>query len=106
VDSNVTTSGTLYLIVDGSLAGSLDVNVQPGSSRFILPVEPLSNGHYVLRLQLQADQDTLAQNNSAGAYVIVQGPPKVLVVEGTPGDGKFQTDALATCAISVADCWW
>jgi Mg-chelatase subunit ChlD len=101
VDSNVSTSGTLYLIVDGSLAGSLDVNVQPGTNRFILPVEPLSNGHHVVRLQLQADQDTLAQNNSAGAYVIVQGPPKVLVVEGTPGEGKFLTDALRTMGMQV-----
>ena len=38
----------------------------PGASRFVLPVEPLSNGHHVLRVQLQTGQDTLAQNNSAG----------------------------------------
>jgi Mg-chelatase subunit ChlD/uncharacterized membrane protein len=101
VDSNVATSGTLYLLVDGSLAGSLDVNVEPGTSRFVMPVEPLSNGHHVLRLQLQADQDTLAQNNSAGAYVIVQGPPKVLVVEGTPGEGKYLTDALRAMGLQV-----
>ncbi len=29
------------------------------------------NGHYVSALQLQADHDTLPQNNTAGAYVIV-----------------------------------
>ena len=101
VDSNVATSGTLYLIVDGSLAGSLDVNLEPGTSRFILPVEPLPNGHHVLRLQLQADQDTLAQNNSAGAYVIVQGPPKILVVEGTPGEGSYVVDALRATGLQV-----
>ena len=51
-----------------------------------------------MRLQLQADQDTLTQNNSAGAYVIVQGPPKILVVEGTPGEGKYLVDALRAMA--------
>src|SRR5207237_6355 len=79
--------------IDGRLSGSQDVTVEPGSSRFILPVEPLTNGHHVLRLQLQGDEDTQVQNNSAGAYVIVQGPPRALVVEGTPGDGRFLDDA-------------
>jgi Mg-chelatase subunit ChlD/uncharacterized membrane protein len=101
VDSNVSTSGSLYLLVDGSLVGTQDVNVQPGTSRFVLPVDTLSNGHHVLRVQLQTDQDTLAQNNSAGAYVIVQGPPKVLVVEGTPGEGQYLTDALRAMGLQV-----
>jgi Mg-chelatase subunit ChlD len=101
IEANVATTATLYLIVDGTLVGSQEVSVQPGASRFILPVEPLANGHHVLRLQLQADQDTLMQNNSAGAYVIVQGPPRVLVVEGTPGEGRFLIDALRTLGLQV-----
>ena len=52
-------------------------------------------------MQLQADADTLVQNNSAGAYVIVQGPPKVLVVEGTPGEGRFLVDALRAMGLAV-----
>jgi Mg-chelatase subunit ChlD len=101
IEANVSTTATLYLMIDGRLSGSLDVNVEPGSSRYILPVEPLTNGHHVLRLQLQADQDTQVQNNSAGAYVIVQGPPRVLVVEGTPGEGRFLVDALRAMGLLV-----
>ncbi len=101
VESNVSSTGKLYLLVDGGLASSQDVTVQPGTSRFVLPVDPIANGHHVLRVQLQTAQDTLAQNNSAGAYVIVQGPPKVLVVEGTPGEGKYLADALRTMGMQV-----
>ncbi|MBV9324896.1 MAG: VWA domain-containing protein [Chloroflexi bacterium] len=101
VESNVSTSGNLYLLVDGTLVATQNVTVQPGTSRFVLPVDPLDNGHHVLRVQLQTDQDTLAQNNSAGAYVIVQGPPKVLVVEGTPGEGQYLTDALRAMGLQV-----
>jgi uncharacterized membrane protein len=72
-----------------------------GASRFILPVEPLQNGHHVIRLQLQSDRDTLPQNNSAGAYVIVQGPPRVLVIEGTPDEGRYLIDALRTMGLKV-----
>jgi Mg-chelatase subunit ChlD len=101
VDSNVSTTGTVYLLVDGSLLTTQNVTIQPGTSRYVLPVDPLANGHHVLRLQLQADQDTLLQNNSAGAYVIVQGPPRILVVEGSPGEGQFLVDALRTQGLLV-----
>lgn len=101
VESNVATSGTLYLMIDGRLFSRQDVSIESGSSRFLLPVEPLANGHHVLRLQLQADEDTLPQNNTAGAYVIVQGPPRVLVVEGAPGEGRFLVDALHAAGLNV-----
>src|SRR5438309_1172655 len=101
VESNIASTGTLYLMVDGVLAGTQDVSIDPGTSRFVLPVEPLANGHHVLRLQLQPDQDTQVQNNSAGAYVIVQGPPRVLVVEGSPDEGRFLVDALRTMGLKV-----
>jgi uncharacterized membrane protein len=66
-----------------------------------MPVEPLATGNHVLRVQVQADADTLPQNDSAGAYVIVQGPPKVLVVEGSPGEGRFLVDALRAMGLVV-----
>ena len=101
IEANLATSGTLYLLVDGRMVASQDVTIQAGTSRFVLPVEPLTNGHHVLRVQLQADADTLVQNNSGGAYVIVQGPPRVLVVEGTPGEGRFLVDALRAMGLTV-----
>ncbi len=101
VQANVSTSAELYLTIDGRLTNSQKVSIQPGTGRFVLPVEPLPNGHHVLRVQLEADQDTLVQNNSAGAYVIVQGPPRVLIVEGTPGEGRYLADALRTAGLQV-----
>jgi Mg-chelatase subunit ChlD len=101
VQSNVSTTAQLYLTTDGRLANSESVTLQPGISRFVLPVEPLSNGHHVLRVQVQADEDSLTQNNSAGAYVIVQGPPRVLIVEGAPGEGSYLADALRAADLQV-----
>src|SRR5438105_1458806 len=76
VEANLATTATLYLLVDGHLAGSQDVTIQPGTSRFVLPVEPLTNGHHVLPVQLQPTAATLVKTTSAGAYVIVRGRPR------------------------------
>ncbi len=88
------TSATLHLLVDGDLAATQQVTLDAGTNRFVMPVEPLPPGHHVFQLQLEADADTLAENNSGGAYVVVIGPASVLLVEASPGDGTYLADAL------------
>ena len=41
-------------------------------------------------------------NNEAAAFVNVQGPPHVLVIEGTPGEGHNIIAALQATRIQVA----
>ena len=101
IQSNVSTPADLYLTIDGTLVTTQQVNIEPGKSRLLLPIEPLPNGHHMLQVQVRADQDTLVQNNSAAAYVIVQGPPRVLIVEGSPGEGKYLADALHAAGLQV-----
>jgi Ca-activated chloride channel family protein len=101
VQSTVPQSATLHLLLDDRLVASQDVQLDQGTSRFVLPLEPLPQGHHVLRLQLEADSDTLPQNNTAGAYVVVSGAPRILVVEGTPGEGQYLADALRASGLQV-----
>ena len=95
------TGATLHLLVDGDLAATQQVSLQPGTNRFVMPVQPLATGHHVFQLQLEADADTLAENNSGGAYVVVNGPASVLLVETSPDDGKFLADALRAQGMQV-----
>jgi Ca-activated chloride channel homolog len=95
------TSATLHLLMDGQVLTSQQVDLDQGTNRFVIPLEPISTGHHLLRLQVEADADTLSQNNSAGALVVVSGPPSVLVVEGTPGESQFLVDALKTSGLNV-----
>ena len=85
---------TLILLVDGTPQATQNVDLQPGENRFVLPLEPLGVGQHILRLQLEADADSLVENNSGGAFVTVSGPPSILIVEGSPGDGQYLADAL------------
>ncbi len=101
VQSTVSQGATLHLLVDDRLVSSQQVQLDQGTSRFVLPMDPLPPGHHVLRLQLEASSDTLPQNNNAGAYVVVNGAPKILVVEGTQGDGQYLADALRSSGLDV-----
>lgn len=101
IDSTTTTTATLHLLVDGQLALSQTVDLDSGSNRFVLPLDPLSPGHHLLRAQIEAEADTIAQNNTAGALVVVSGPASVLIVEGTPGEGQFLADALRAAGLKA-----
>ncbi|MEJ2328215.1 MAG: hypothetical protein P8Y25_16050 [Chromatiaceae bacterium] len=76
---------------DGKLIHSQEVRLQSGSNRFSIPVQAGETGFRRFRAQILPDRDTRLQNNAANAFTIVHGPPKVLVVEGKPGEGTTIT---------------
>jgi Ca-activated chloride channel homolog len=101
IRSTEPTGATLHLLVDGNLVATQQATLDPGSNRFVIPLEPLPSGQHIFQLQLEADADTLAENNSGGAYVVVTGPASILMVEHTPGDGTFLADALRARGLQV-----
>jgi Mg-chelatase subunit ChlD/uncharacterized membrane protein len=92
---------TLQLLADDRLIASQDVQLQTGANRFIMPADTLQAGTHVLRLVMQTDADPRPENKTGGAYVIVDGPPSVLVVEGAPGDGQYVAEALRAAGLRV-----
>ncbi len=101
VQSTVETQATLRLLVDGRLTTSQEVQLVSGPNRFVMPLDPLPSGQHVVRAQADAEQDTLPQNNLAGALVTVVGPPRILLVEGAQGEGQYLADALRSTGIEV-----
>lgn len=92
---------SLQLLADDRLVGSQDVQLQAGPNRFVMPVDSLPIGTHVLRLVMQADGDPRPQNKTGGAYVIVDGPPRVLIVEGSAGEGQYLASALQASGLLV-----
>ncbi len=92
---------TLQLLADDRLVGSQDVDLQAGANRFIMPVDGLQAGTHVLRVVMQTDADPRPENKTGGAYVIVDGPPSVLVVEGAAGAGQYLAEALRAAGLQV-----
>ncbi|MGC9334507.1 MAG: glutamine amidotransferase, partial [Anaerolineae bacterium] len=79
----------------------------PGTNRFLVPVQASAaasgraSGFRRFRAQIVPDADTRLQNNEAGAFTVVHGPPGVLLVEGQPGEGANLAAALGAAGMDV-----
>ena len=99
--STVAQRATLHLYLDQTLIiqQSLQLNVGEQDITFSLTAPP--TGFHTYHLTLDAPQDTISQNNEAAVFVNVQGPPHVLVIEGSPGAGRNIVNALQATHIDV-----
>jgi uncharacterized membrane protein len=100
--SSVAQRVTLHVYLDQTivLQQSLQLNVGEQDITFTLNSPPA--GFHTYRITMDAPQDTISQNNEAAVFVNVQGPPHVLVIEGSPGAGQNITSALQATHIDVS----
>jgi uncharacterized membrane protein len=101
ITSTAPTTATLRIFADGSLIQTRDVNLQSGQNRFQVPVQAGETGFNRFRVQIVPDVDTRLQNNEAGAFTVVYGPPAVLVVEGQSGEAENLERALQASEMTV-----
>jgi uncharacterized membrane protein/Mg-chelatase subunit ChlD len=102
VNSTAPMGATLRIYGDGRLIQTLDVLLDEGTNRFLIPVEAGEPGFRRFRAQIIPDADTRLQNNEASAFTVVHGPPHILVVEGSIGEGRNLSDALGTAEMDVS----
>lgn len=106
VQSSVNTAAALRLFRDQQLIASREVRLLVGENRFSLPVSATTDdatqgGFQRFRVQILPDADTRLQNNEASAFTIVHGPPRVLIVEGSPGEAQNLAAALQAAEIQT-----
>lgn len=101
VNSSAPTDATLRIFADGSLIHTQAVRLQTGINRFRLPFSDAQGGFVRFRAQVTPDADTWLQNNEAGAFTVIHGAPRVLLVEGAPEDGDALARALASLEMDV-----
>jgi len=99
--STVEQTATLHIYLDKTLISQQQVHLVAGQEEISLTLLAPPPGFHTFRVTLDAPHDTLAQNNEAAAFVNVQGPPRVLVVEGQPGSGHNIVAALQATKINV-----
>ena len=99
--SNVATDGTLRVFVNNQQIGDQAVSLTPGTTDLSFAAQAPQSGLLDVRATLEADQDTLPQNNEARSVVEVQGPPRVLIVEERPGEGATIATALSSTGMRL-----
>ena len=101
VQSSAAMPATLRVFGDNTLLQTREVNLESGLNRFLVPVKATETGFRRFRAQIVPETDTRLQNNEAGAYTVVYGPPAVLVVEGTSGEAENLASALGAAEMQV-----
>ncbi len=91
--STITTSATLRLLADGATVATRDIDLEPGITAIPFSVTADEAGFHVFRAVIEPDDDRFSQNNAADAYVLVTGPPQVLVATD---DAERAADLVAS----------
>lgn len=99
--SSVAQQVTLRLYLDQTLLLQQTLRLVVGEQDISLSVMAPPAGFHTFRITLDAPFDTISQNNEAAAFVNVQGPPRVLVIEGQPNAGHNIVAALQATHINV-----
>ena len=94
VESNTAQAATLRWKADEQLLKEEQVNLIVGTSFFTTTLIVGDQGFHRYSAQIVPTQDTRAQNNVAASLVSVDGPPRILLVEGEAGDASALKPAL------------
>ncbi|WP_036720530.1 VWA domain-containing protein, partial [Paenibacillus sp. JCM 10914] len=101
INSTFKTSGELRIYEDNREVGRERVDVTPGENRFAVRGLAKNPGLHRYRAEIFMDGDESSANNAAFAFTRVEGPPRVLIVEGTEGTSGNITAALESGMIGT-----
>ncbi len=89
------------LFADGDLLTEQTVELKIGDNPYKFTVPQAGAGFHRFRAEVKAPVDTHWQNNAASAFTEVKGRARVLVLEGTPGEGDNLVAALRSTGYVV-----
>ncbi|GCE06249.1 glutamine amidotransferase [Dictyobacter aurantiacus] len=100
--SSVAQQATARIYLDSTIISQQKVPLSVGEQDLSIDMQSPTVGFHTFRITLEAPRDSITQNDEAAAFVNVQGPPKILVVEGQPGSGHNIVAALQATHIDVS----
>jgi hypothetical protein len=101
ISSNVATSARVTISDDGTVVVTRQLALKPGDNEVDAALAPASPGMHDIRVSITPALDTFEQNNSADTLVQVLGPQRVLIAEGSPGEGANLAAALHAAGIQA-----
>ena len=99
VDAALDTTATLVLSQDRTPVDTRQVTLRRGENTFVFRDVARTSGVVTYEARLLAAGDERVQNDSLGAYVTVQGAPRVLLIEGKSGEGSEMAALLSAAGM-------
>jgi Mg-chelatase subunit ChlD len=103
VESLARAAARIKLLRDGALVAEREVQLDPGANEIKFRESLHERGNHTYELLVQANEDTLAENNLMQAVVEVKGPPRVLLVSTQPDSQRFISRALGAQGFAVVE---
>jgi uncharacterized membrane protein len=100
--SNTATHATVRWYLDRTLVDTVTMDLPAGETAVQQTVKPAEPGFHTVRVVIDPVRDTYAENNLGEALIQVVGPPRVLLVENTPGEAHSLETALHSTGIGTA----
>lgn len=91
---------TLRLYRDRNVVGQNEVQLTEGKNIFVLPQEEKDAGFHTYEAMIDTPRDSLRDNNQAGAYTVVYGESRVLLVGDEP-DTRYLREAFKVEKVPV-----
>jgi uncharacterized membrane protein len=91
----------LTILAEGKVVAQEQVHLNPGSNTFAVPLIASDPGFIPFRAYLAPVADTHPQNNALSAFMLVEGPPRVLVVVADPVEGEHLQAALLAAGMEI-----
>lgn len=93
--------GKLRLMENGEMIAEQDVELKPGKNVFQFTREIETGGVYNYEAQIEAENDRRPANNRAQNFALVQGVPRILLMEGDPQESQLFAAALQSEGFQV-----
>ncbi len=100
-ESTIATTGVLQVLSEGRLVEQREVALSPGENRFPFSLQVQQDGFLRHQAYIRPQDDTWPQNNRVTAFTEVLGPPRLLLVEGAPGEAADLAQALQAAGMQV-----
>ena len=100
--TNTATHATIRWYLDRTLINTMPIDLPVGETIVQQTVKPTEAGFHSVRIVIDPVRDTYTENNLGEALIQVVGPPRVLLVENTPGEAASLETALHSTGIGAA----
>ncbi|MDR3539748.1 MAG: VWA domain-containing protein [Desulfosporosinus sp.] len=99
--SKLSTSGTVRIMADNKVLREEEIEISKGTSQLVWGLNAEKAGLHTYKVEVISAKDTRPENNVGQAITQVEGVPRILIVEGTPGDSKALGTALTSINLQV-----